>query len=230
MPRAALYLVLQLFFLGPLLAAAMNTAPLVKKSDKTDLGFGLGLTRSVVYLARNVKTDNDATGLNATLVYGLSRLFRASLEYTYYLPLDIAPTWYDIRANTIEMNMHILARFKSVKAYFYPMFGISYNTFSGRFTGVEDYLNLSKIYDRNQQVKTTWFGLNIGTGYELFFKPGSFFLDYKMRVGVTEGYNNLNIQDICVTAGLRFNVRVVRFGKWFRGTRSRYLLNTRDEG
>jgi len=192
---------------------------------------GLGATRSVVYLARNVKPNNNATGLNLSLVYGGSKLFRASFEYTRYLKMDIAPTWYNIKASTVEFNMHAIARFRSRIAYFYPLFGISYNRFSGTYTGINDYLNLSSFYEKNQKIVTRWLGINIGTGYEIYFKPGSFFIDYKMRIGRTEGYNQINIQDVCITAGLRFNLKAPSLYSVFvyRGTRSRYLLDKSDE-
>lgn len=201
-----------------------------KYPKRTNLAFSAGATRSVVYLARNVKPDNDATGFNTALVYGGARLLRLSLEYTRYKTIDIAPTWYSIKANTVELNMHILARFRGKNAYFYPLVGLSYNTFSGTYTGVYDYLNLGNIYPKNERAVTHWWGINLGTGYEYYFKPGSFFLDYKMRIGRTEGYNQLNIQDVCISAGLRFNLRVPSVYSLFiyRNTRSRYLLDTYD--
>jgi hypothetical protein len=198
---------------------------------RTNLGMGVGITRSVLYLARNVKADNDATGINTTLVYGGAKLLRASLEYTFYQPLDIEPTWYNIKAQTIELNMHVMARFANKRAYFYPLFGLSYNTFSGFFTGQNDYLNLASLYKKNQQIVTRWLGLNVGTGYEYYFRPGSFFLDYKMRVGKTEGYSKINIQDVCISAGFRFNIKAPSIYSifWYKGTRSRYLLDLEDE-
>lgn len=207
-----------------------SVTPPKKHPKRTDLAIGLGVTRSVVYLARNVKPDNDATGLNASLVYGGSRLFRVSLEYTRYAEMNMAPTWYDVKANTMELNGHVLAHFKNKNAYFYPLFGISYNRFSGFYTGNNDFLNLSEYYKKNTQVSTNWFGLNVGTGYELFFKPGSFFLDYKMRIGVTRGYNQINIQDVCISAGFRFNFRAPSIYRIFSpgGLRSRYLLDKSD--
>jgi hypothetical protein len=204
---------------------------LPKHPKRTNLAFSAGATRSVVYLARNVKPNNDATGFNTSLVYGGARLFRASLEYTNYRTINIAPTWYNIRATTIEFNIHIIARFRNKNAYFYPLFGISYNTFAGKFTGLEDYLNLHTLYSPNQNVVTHWLGFNVGTGYEFYFRPGSFFLEYKMRVGRTEGYNQLNIQDVCISVGLRFNIKAPSIYSIFlqRGPRSRYLLDTSDD-
>ncbi len=202
-----------------------------RHAKKTNLGFGFGVTRSVVYLARNVKPDNDATGFNTSLVYGGSKLLRICLEYTRYAKIDIAPTWYNINANTIELNAQALARFRSKKAYFYPMLGVSYNTFAGTYTGINDYLNLGKLYEKNERVVASWIGINVGTGYEYYFKPGSIFLDYKMRIGLTKGTNQINIQDVCISAGLRFNLRAPSFYSIFayKGTRSRYLLDTSDE-
>lgn len=196
----------------------------------TNFAIGAGLTRSVLYLARNVKQDNDATGVNINMIYGGSKLIRAHFEYTYYWPIDIAPTWYDVKAYTVEANMHVLARFRSKKAYFYPIFGLSYNVFSGKFTGEMDFLNLRSIYEPGENVVTRWFGLNAGTGYEYYFRPGSIFLDYKMRVGRTEGIRQINIQDVCITAGIRFNIRVPSPYSIFvyRGVRSRYLLDVEE--
>ncbi|PBQ33576.1 hypothetical protein CNR22_17945 [Sphingobacteriaceae bacterium] len=214
----------------PLAKPQLKPAP-KKHSRTTNLAFGLGVTRSVVYLARNVKPDNDATGLHSSVLYGGKKLFRVSLEYTRYKTINIEPTWYNIRASVIELNGHLLARFKSNNAYFYPLFGISYNLFSGTYTGINDYLNLSSLYAKNQKVNTRWWGFNIGTGYEFYFKPGSLFLDYKMRVGITEGKKQLNIQDVCITAGLRINLKVRSlYGIFiYRGTRSRYMLDKSDE-
>jgi hypothetical protein len=200
--------------------------PLKTHPKRTTLGFGFGAAKSVLFLARNVKENNDALGFTASLVYGGSKLLRSSLEYTFYRPIDIQPTWYDIKASTIEYNMHFIARFKESKAYFYPLFGFSYNVFSGYFTGKNDFLNLASMYQKNQYVSTKWLGFNAGVGYEQFFKRFSFFIDFKMRVGLAQGNRQLNINDVCYGAGLRFNLRVPSIYQLFRGTRSRYLLDT----
>lgn len=196
----------------------------VKPAKRTNLSFGYGRSRSVVYLNRNVNQDNDARGHHLTLVYGGNRLIRFSGEYTNFKLKDIAPTWYTIKATTLEANVHFLARFQSNKALFYPIAGLSYNTFAGFFTGQNDFLNLRAIYPINQRVKTTWLGVNVGTGFEYFFRPGSFYLEYKMRLGIAEGSENLNIMDVTFSAGLRYNLKVPSMSSLFRGTRGRYFI------
>ncbi len=199
--------------------------PVKTHAKITNLAFGFGAAKSVLFLNRNVKENNDASGLQASLIYGGSNIFRFSLEYTHYRMIDIAPTWYDIKANTIEANMHLIARFKNTDAFFYPLFGISYNSFNGYFTGKNDFLNISEKHKPNQTVVTKWLGVNIGTGYELYFKKMSLFLDYKMRVGYADGKKQLNIMDVCFSIGLRYNIKVPSIYRLFRGTRNRYLIN-----
>ncbi|MCE3258508.1 MAG: hypothetical protein K0S12_149 [Bacteroidetes bacterium] len=216
-----------------LLFATVNSQTRVIKPVKkpqpkvTNLAVSGGITRSVLYLNRNVKENNEATGYSFALIYGGAKISRVSVEYTHYKSIDIRPTWLDIRASTIEANIHVLARFKKTKAFFYPLGGISYNMFSGYFTGKNDFLNLSERYKINSNVSTNWVGINIGTGYEHYIKKISLFADYKMRVGLSEG-NNLNIMDVCFSFGIRYNLRVPSVYKIFSGTRSRYLLDTEE--
>jgi len=210
----------------PQFAQVRVVKPVKTKALTTRLGLGLGGAGSVLYLSRNVKENNEAYGFHLSMVYGGTKLFRGILEYTQYKTIDISPTWFGVKASTIEMNMHIIARFSEGKAIFYPIFGLSYNLFSGFYTGVRDYLNLSTMYEDNSDVMTKWLGFNAGAGYEYFFKRFSFFADYKMRMGVSEGYNEFNILDVCLSAGLRVNLKVPTLYGLYRGTRSRYTLKT----
>ena len=191
----------------------------------TRLGIGAGVAGSALYLERNVKENNTSKGYHFSLVYGLGHLFRTSMEYTHYQSIDIAPTWYNIKAGTFEWNLHIMARFSEGKAFFYPILGLSLNKFSGYFTGLNDFLNLKTIYQSNSEVSTLWLGVNVGAGYEYYFKKFSFFMDYKMRVGKSDSYKNINIMDVCLSMGLRLNLKVPTLYGLFRGPRNRYQFN-----
>jgi len=216
--------------------AALNSAAQVRRivpSEKhpaaTNLSVGVGVTRSVLFLSRNIKDDNDATGFNMNATYGLNRLMRIGAEYTFYRTIDIQPTWHTIKASTMEVNMHFIARLSRSKAVFYPLFGLSYNVFNGFFTGKNDFNHLSQMYRANSMVHTRWVGLNVGTGYEHFFRPLSIFVEYKMRAGVSDEQRQFNIIDVCFSAGIRFNVRVRSFYSLVKGPRGRYFLRTPDE-
>jgi hypothetical protein len=208
--------------------------PVKKAKPKyTNLALGAGIASSVLFLERNVKSNNDAHGIAFTAAYGGARMMRVTAEYIYYYPINIDPTWYNIHAYTIESNGHIIAKTKSNKDFFYPLFGLSYNHFQGYFTGKDDFQSLAQRYAVNSTVVTNWVGLNVGTGYEHFFGPVSVFLDYKMRIGANNGnsqqQSRINIMDICITAGIRGNLRVPTIYKMVSGSRQRYFLDKEKE-
>ena len=186
---------------------------------------GAGASKSVIYLNRNVKEQNDALGLQTSAVFYGPSQFRYAVEYTRYRSINIAPTWYDIKAYSVETNFHLMFKVKDGDAYFYPQFGLSYNVFSGYFTGTQDFMNLALLYPVQSTVVNRWIGLNTGVGYERCFERFSLFLDYKMRTGLTES-KKLNIMDVCITGGVRYRVYAGPLRKLFKGTRSRYLLRT----
>src|SRR3954466_11248951 len=124
------------------MSAQVRVIKPVKKSKpkSTHLSFFGGFSSSELLLERNVQEDNAAHGYHFGMSYGITRVFRAGFEYTKYREINIAPTWYDINAETFEFNVHALARMGTTHAYFYPLLGVSYNVFQGYFTGEKDYL------------------------------------------------------------------------------------------
>lgn len=197
-----------------------------KKPDprSTNLQLGLGGMESVLYLARNIKENNNAYGYAFHMNYGGHKLLRFSMQYTIYKTINIDPTWYNIHAQTLEANLEILARFPNGKSFLYPMAGLSYNTFKGFFTGFSDYLNLRAYYPVNSTVRNHWLGLNVGTGFEHAFGPVVLFFDYRMRVGKMD-HAGFNIMDVCYGGGLRVKLSVPKIGslgKIFRKAKSKY--------
>lgn len=208
-----------------------DTKPSEKQKAKTaDITVGVGLASSSVFLAQNVLNRNNALGYYGTLTYGRSdKPYRASFEYTYYRNINIAPTWLDVKASCAEANLHAIWRFPKVKSYLFLITGLSYNLFSGYFTGERDYLHLSSEYSVNETATKKWLGFNAGLGYELYYKQICAFITYKMRVGTVKKNADLNIMDVCISGGLRysFTAKPISTGikRIFRGTRNRYILD-----
>lgn len=203
----------------------------IKKTDTkfTNFGVGVGLTRSVIFLSRNIIEFNDATGLNVCAVYGGNKLTRFTAEFHRFNSINIAPTWYNIKAKTYEANVQFLARFKKNKDLIYPITGLSVNEFKGFFTGRDDFQNLREKYKINSEVKSYWIGVNFGLGYEHSFGPVNAYIIYKMRVGAQDVNEHFNIMDVCYSFGLRYDIKVLRtkyvIKRIFRGYNSRYLLD-----
>jgi hypothetical protein len=224
--RLILHISFALLFFQSAIGQVRVIKPVKTHSRKTTLSFGPGVMRSFVFLSRNIRDNDDVTGFSGSVVYGGEKVFRGCLEFTHFRKIDIEPTWYDIKANTIEFNLQALARFKKTKAFFYPLVGLSLNKFTGFFTGKNDFLNLGDRYEKNKVATTIWLGGNVGAGYEQVFKRISVFAEYKIRVGTSN--KQFTIMDVCFSAGLRFNMRVPSIYKIFSGTRNRYLLESKD--
>ncbi len=199
---------------------------------KTDFGLGVGITRSVVFLSRNVKENNEATGFTFNAIYGGHNLVRLAFDYTDYRIIHITPTWLNIKAKTYELNVQFLARFKEMKALMYPITGISYNSFYALFTGQDDFQGLRDYYKANTYVRNNWLGANFGLGYEQQISFLKLFINYKMRVGAADITSRINIMDVCYGMGLRYDMKAYTprhfYRSIFRKTRSRYELDLKN--
>jgi hypothetical protein len=216
-----------LFALLPhfLVAQIKVVKPPKTKHSNAVIGLGIGRASSVLNLPINTKNNNNAKGLNVILSYDQGKLYRGSFEYTYYGKIDISPTWDNVRAQTYEFNFCAISKNKENTLFFYPMAGISYNVFKGYFTGINDYLNLRSLYKKNETARLDWLGFNAGVGIDYNFNHNITLYGLgKLRVGKTEGLNQVNIMDVFFAAGLKYNFKGASLAKIFRGTRSRYLL------
>ena len=205
-------------------AVPTKTITSIKKVDKgsiyTKWSVKAGANISVIYLARNIKDKNNAPGYCGGITYEVNDFIRVSSLYTHFQPINIEPTWLNVKANTYEANMEMLAKFPNKKTLLYPFFGLSYNTYKGFFTGQSDYLNLKEYYPVNAIVKNQWLGLNIGTGIEHNFGILGVFVDYRMRVGRQE--SAINIMDVCYTGGLKIRFPYGKFAKKIANPNDRF--------
>lgn len=224
--RRCLYLFAVILLVTQVSAQRMvrTIKPVKTHSTKTNFSIGLGATNSAVFLQRNTLDNTKITGLSGFMTYDLSKQLRLAVDYTRYRKIDIIPTWYNIHASTIEANLQVLWHSKS-NLYFYPMAGLSLNTFKGYFTGLNDFQNLAQIYAKNNNVTTRWLGFNTGVGVEYNAKPFVIFGSFKMRLGFAERTTQLNIVDVCFSAGVRYVLTVPSLYKLFRGTHDRYNRN-----
>jgi hypothetical protein len=184
---------------------------------------GAGIMGSVIYLSRNINNKNNALGYAAHASFGGKKFLRINTQFTAYRPIQIDPTWQNIRAYTIECNLDFISRFDDGKSFLYPFLGFSYNIFTGYFTGLNDFQNLRQYYTPQSNIRTDWFGLNAGCGFEHVFGKVIVFIDYRMRVGrELNGY--FNIMDVCYGAGLKVKLLTPSLRRLFKPLHSRYDL------
>lgn len=197
--------------------------PAKKEDEKKYTRWSLkgGGNISVIYLARNIKETNNEPGFCGGLTYDLNNFVRISSLHTRFRPINIEPTWLNVKANTYEINLEILAKFPNNKTLLYPFAGLSYNTYTGFFTGESDYLNLREYYPVNSTVKNQWLGLNFGVGLEHNFGLLGIFIDYRMRVGKQDKI--INIMDVCYTGGLKVCIPYIKRKVNYAAKNARFL-------
>lgn len=201
---------------------SISPSPKNKEMQFTRWGLKAGVNIGVLYLGRNTKEKNNEPGFCGGVTYEANNFIRMSALYSHFRPVNILPTWQNIKANTYEINLEIIARFPNKKTLLYPFVGLSYNIFSGYFTGQKDYLNLKNYYTINSTVTNNWLGINLGTGLEHNFGIVGLYIDYRMRVGKEE--KAFNIMDVCYTAGIKVRFPYGKFAKKYLGINNRYHI------
>ena len=189
----------------------ITPAKKIKDPQYTRWSAKAGGNISVIFLARNIKDKNNEPGFCGGFTYEINNFVRISSLYSHFKPINIEPTWYNVKANTYEANLEVMAKFPNKKTLLYPFVGISFNTYKGFFTGQNDFLNLREFYPVNTTVKNNWLGLNLGTGIEHNFGILGLFLDYRMRVGKQD--KEINIMDVCYTGGVKVRFPYGKFAK-----------------
>jgi len=196
--------------------------------EKSFLGIGAGISRSVVFLSRNIKEFNDASGLYITAVYERpKKLIRHEASFIQYQKIQIYPTWIDVSSWIVEYNIHFLAHFKKSDALLFPAFGLCLSRFEGFFTGISDVQNLRSVYKPNSKVIQYWTGLTFGVGAEKKFMPFSVGGFYKMRISNGDIVDKINIIDVCYQFFVKYYFPL-RVRKKYLGPRGRYFLKTKE--
>jgi len=215
----------QLFF-----SQSAFTIQKAAKPKRAKLSIGAGINRSELFLEQNIKEDERMMGVSTQLVYDAHKVVRFSAEFTHYFPNDLAPKWYNLKYDGVEINCQFKARFENVNAVFYPIVGFSYHSFSGYFTGKNDSKGVSAVYPPNSFQKINWLGFNFGTGYEYKYKRLGFFAEFKLRFGIEhKNFRNTGIKDVSTGTGIKYYFGIPTIRTLFRGgTRNRYFLKTTE--
>lgn len=193
-----------------------------------ELGFAGGLSKSVVFLTRNINEFNDAYGLYLQLSFNRpKKLIRNEISFTNYSKIQIEPTWKDVKSWTFEHNVNFMARFVKTEAFLFPTVGWCLSRYEGFFTGISDVQGLRAKFQPYTIVRQYWFGLNFGVGAEKVFYPFSIGMYYKMRISNGDLVDKLSIVDVCYHFFAKYYFKRI-ISKKYLGPRGRYILKTNE--
>ena len=167
----------------------------------------IGINYTNTYLLRFTKFGTNTGGYGLSFSIGKpNNSLRLTTQFVRLNTFSITPAWENVKAYSIESNIELLAHLENSKTVIYPFAGISYQHISGKFTGIQDYSGLRYNYITNSRVITLGPAINLGVGIEQPFKKIKLCAHYRMHVGRSE--NRIMITDICVDAGVKYNLDI----------------------
>jgi hypothetical protein len=167
---------------------------------------GYGRVNGVVYMSRNVDIENSVTGNAYTMLYTFTDIFRGELLFQQFKSFDMLPSWKQVKAHALEINIMCMARTASGSVLFYPLAGLSWNRFNAFYTGIQDYTQMRKYSKPLTTYNSNWPGFNTGVGVSYCIGSCELSLQYKMRLGQTSHMNDFNIQDVQFSIFAFYNI------------------------
>jgi hypothetical protein len=146
-------------------------------------------------------------GYNGRLAVRFKRRIGLIGEYTYQVPHDAIPAWGNIWASNYDLNLtYMYLTVGQSKTKFYGIIGACYQQWKGTYLGTPAFDR--DIYDYQSGVSYTfnWLSMNLGMGFERYYKYFGVFGEFKFRFGRDYLSDSFSIMDACVTLGVKKNL------------------------
>lgn len=177
----------------------------------------LGPSLSGIDVYKNYLQNPHRAGFFARICYEFSNSMRVTGEFTRIPRFAYQPSWENLSAFNIDLNMQFMARIKDEKAIFYLLLGAGSHNWRGRFVQQSAYYDAVAGYQPGSVIRGGWAGMNIGVGLERAFKHFELFGDYRYRFTKIEGA--FAVSDVALNIGIK---KKIPFRKIFRGLSDRY--------
>jgi hypothetical protein len=174
-------------------------------------------TYSSVDVYKNYLQNPFRIGYSPRLCWEFSNTFRLSFEYTVLPSFAFSPSWNNLRATNLEINLQFMARIKDEFSIFYATLGLCQHSWRGDFVSQSVFYDAIVKYQPGTSIERSWVGLNTGVGIERAFKYFEIFAEYRYRFSKVD--EALAVSDVAICFGIK---RKIPFKKIFRGLKDRY--------
>jgi hypothetical protein len=172
---------------------------------------GGGATLSSVNVFKNFKSKPYGIGYDVRMFYEMNYTIRLMAQYTLVPKFDFAPTWLNVRSHSFDAGFNLMARILDQEANFYTITTLSYHTFKGFYTGLNDFSNQKNKYQLNTDQKENYLGICLGAGFERSFVNTDVFLDFRYRFAVDGSV--FSISDAAYSLGLKRRIDFIKLKK-----------------
>ena len=187
----------------PYLLFTMITGNIVAGGDHDKYFIGGGLSFSTININKDME-GHARCGLNLKAGMKFSPVCRITSEFTNQFSYNIEPSWKHINSQSYELNANFLANLEGADASFYTITGISYQRWSGDFTGINHFYHLIDLGTTPKTYSYSWGSFIAGCGFEKKLNEFSLFGEFKYRISKKQVNVPLNIIDAGYTIGLKY--------------------------
>ncbi|MFI5151580.1 MAG: hypothetical protein ACHQRM_17785 [Bacteroidia bacterium] len=146
-------------------------------------------------------------GYNGRLAVRFKRRIGLITEYTYQVKHDAIPAWGAIQASNIDLNLsYMYLTVGTSNTRFYGLIGACYQQWQGTYLGTPAFDRDIYNYVEGTKYNFSWVSMNLGIGFERYYKYAGLFGEFKFRFGRDYLSDSYSIMDACFTLGLKKNL------------------------
>jgi opacity protein-like surface antigen len=214
--RKNLFFIFILCFSGGFLFSVTPRDSLLKKHPQ-GLYLGIGGSFCGIDVYQNYLQNPRRFAFAPRMCWEVSNTLRFSGEFTTVSPFSFAPSWKNLRAYYIDLNVHFMARIKKEKSIFILLMGLTNHNWKGDFIVQSAFFDAVAGYKPGTQISKNWVGFNIGAGVERAFRHFEFFAEYRYRFSKID--QAFAVSDVALTAGIK---KKINLKKIYRKLNDRY--------
>ncbi len=174
------------------------------RTNIIQIGAG-GLLTSLNFF-KNAQTFTYYPAISFRMYYQPNNYIRFVADYTKVQEASIAPTWLNVRNTYFDIDANFLMHFIGSAGIAYFILGASSQSWKSYYTGVDDYNSTADAkIQPNTNYKATYFGANIGVGFEFKILPRfDMYGEVRYRVSYTDV--GFGLSDVCYGVGVKYTL------------------------
>jgi len=147
------------------------------------------------------------SAINGRLNVKFRRRLGLSAEFTNQFQHDALPAWGMISSRTFDLNLNYMYfHVAQTSSIFYGLIGACFQQWKGTYLGTPAFTKDIYDYQIGEQKSFNFPSVNLGIGFERFYKQVGVFGEFKFRFGQDFVYDSFGIVDVCVSLGAKINL------------------------
>ncbi|HXB39711.1 MAG TPA: hypothetical protein VNZ49_04165 [Bacteroidia bacterium] len=216
---------IRILFLAQLLLCHDGFSQQPAKNKKIQKFSRLSVGSSIIrtHLRNTFSDDIYPITYEGRLYFGSNDMFRGLINIESQPLINFKPEWVNIRSTFFDLQGNILFYFSNRKGIFYIIGGVSYQRYSGNYTGYGSISRMMPYMDK--EFKGNYFGGISGFGFELkVYLNISLYAETRFRMMWFDEKLDRNTKTLVISDQLCVGIKInlPELHKIFRGPNDKY--------